>query len=168
MNEQREQGQGYEVARRHRPGFVRFGLIALVAILLLGFGGMAIQQSAWSQGYVAGLAAGGSGGDALSQYVLYNSRPSGPPAGLIFLLILGLGAFALFSAGKRMRMRHMRMVGAAEGEGWRPPWGDGPPPWTKHWGPPCGETESRSRPQTSEADATEIQSASAADDETAA
>jgi len=165
MNEQQEQGQRYDLARRHKPGFMRFGLIALIAVLLLGFGGRAIQQSAWSDGYVAGLAAGGAGGDALSQYVLYNSRPGGPSAGLIFLLFLGLGALLLFSAGRRMRMRHMRMAGAAEGEGWRPPWGEGPPPWAAHWGPPCGEAEARPRPSTSETGDAGIEPTGAASDE---
>jgi hypothetical protein len=164
MNEHQEQGQRYEVTRHRKPGFLRFGLIALVAILILGFGGNAIQQSAWSQGYVAGLAAGGAGGDALSQYVLYNSRPSGPPSGLIFLLFLGLGGFLLFSAGKRMRTRHMRMAGGPEGEGWRPPWGGGPPPWAKHWGPPYGDAEAQPRPPTPEAEDTGIQPTAGADD----
>ena len=146
MNEQQEQGQRYDLARHRQPGFMRFGLIALITILILGFGGSAIQQSAWSQGYVAGLAAGGGGGDALSQYVLYNSRPGGPSSGFGILLILGLGIFLLFSAGKFMRMRAWRMAGGTEGGKGRAPWHGGPPPWAAHWRQPCGEAEARPQP----------------------
>ena len=55
---------------------VRFGLAALVIVLLLGAGAASLQQSAWSQGYMMGLIAGNDEGDALSQYVLYNSGRS--------------------------------------------------------------------------------------------
>jgi len=157
--------QEYGVSRHRERGLMRVGVIALIAVVLLGFGGMAIQQSAWSQGYVAGLVAGGDGGDALAQYVLYNSRSAGRLPGFGIFLILGMGFFFLLSAGKFMRMRAWRMAGGPEGGEGQRPWRGGPPPWAAHWQRHCGESQAQPRTPEPEAGAVPAETSGVTNDE---
>jgi hypothetical protein len=113
---------------------IRFGVAALVLVLILVAGAGAIQQSAWSQGYMMGLVAGGGEGDALSQYVLYNSGRGlgiGHVIGGFFkvgLIFIGLILLAKFVFGMGY-IRRWHMAGGPGGEhhhGWHhhgPPWG---------------------------------------------
>lgn len=116
---------------------LRFGSAALVIVLLLGAGAASLQQSAWSEGYMMGLIAGNDGGDASSQYVLYNSgrSPSLPGAiGGFFkigLLIFGLLFIAKFFFGMG-HIRRWQMAGGPEGsesDQWQPGFRRHGPPW---------------------------------------
>lgn len=111
---------------------MRFGIAALVVVLLLVAGAGAVQQSAWSQGYMMGLIAGGGEGDALSQYVLYNSGRGSSLGGIVggffrfALFFFGLMLAAKFFFGMAFR-RRWQMAGGPEGDwkGWQhhgPPW----------------------------------------------
>ena len=126
---------------------VRFGLAALVIVLLLGAGAASLQQSAWSEGYMMGLIAGNDGGDALSQYVLYNSGRS-PSAGgaiggffKIGLLIFGLLFIGKFFFGMAY-MRRWQMAGGPDG----PEGGEWQPGFRRH-GPPWGCRQGESKPE---------------------
>ena len=115
---------------------VRFGIAALVIVLLLGVGAASIQQSAWSEGYMMGLIAGNGEGDALSQYVLYNSGRSPSMAGAIGglfkvgLLLFGLLFVAKFFFGMA-HMRRWQMAGGPDGGGWQPGFRRHGPPWCR-------------------------------------
>lgn len=134
-----EQGGRYDMGPRGERSLMRAGVIVLIAILLLGFGAMSIQQTAWTQGYLTGLVAGGAGGDGIAHYALYNSRGGFPGLGLFWLL--GLGFLFFMIAGKFMRMRAWHMAGGPQNEAWREQWRQCGPAWQRP------HEESRSRPE---------------------
>lgn len=115
---------------------VRFGIAALVIVLLLGVGAASIQQSAWSEGYMMGLIAGNGEGDALSQYVLFNSGRSlsmtGAIGGLfkVGLLLFGLLFVARFFFGMA-HMRRWQMAGGPDGGEWQPGFRRHGSPWCR-------------------------------------
>ena len=147
MSERQESGGFRRLGRGEEQRLMRVGVIALIVILLLGFGSSALQQSAWSQGYMMGLMAGGDG-DALAQYVLYNSRTGGGFPGFGFLWLLAIGAFLFVVAGKFMRMLAWRAAGGSEDMAWSPRWHQAGPPWRR----PCPGTEGQSpSPETERA-----------------
>ncbi len=123
---------------------VRFGIAALVIVLLLGVGAASIQQSAWSEGYMMGLIAGNGQGDALSQYVLYNSGRSPSLAGAIGglfkvgLLLFGLLFVARFFFGMA-HIRRWQMAGAPDGQEWQPGFRRHGPPWCRSQDESAGE-----------------------------
>ena len=107
--------------------FVGIAVALLVAALILGavFSGIR-AEAAWSQGYAMGLMAGNGGGDALTQYLLYNGGALGRhghgPGGFFAVLLLIFGFVAVAKIG---RMWMWRMHG-------------GPDHWHRH-GPHHGE-----------------------------
>lgn len=142
MSEQQGSGEHNRLGSHGEHRLMRIGIIALVVVVLLGFGSMAIQQSAWSQGYLTGLVAGGGDGDTLAQYVLYSNRGVGHSTGFGFVWLLALGLFLFFAIGKFMRMRAWQMTGGAASGDWPQHGRHGGPPWRR----PCPEPESQ--PQT--------------------
>ena len=135
---------------------IRMGLAALVVVVLVGFGISGLQQSAWSQGYMLGLAAGGGEGDALSHYLLVSAGRHGPIAGgFATLFHFGFLLFGLFFVAKMLRMISWRMAGGPEG------WArhsrhhkgcHGMSPW--HREEEHDDSEAESKPVTSEQSAT--------------
>ena len=123
---------------------IRFGIAALVIVMLLGAGAASMQQSAWSEGYMMGLIAGNGEGDALSQYVLYNSGRSPSLAGGIGaffkfgLLLFGLAFAAKFFFGMA-HMRRWQMAGGPEGSEWQPGFRRHGPPWCRSQEETAGE-----------------------------
>ncbi len=120
---------------------VRFAVIALVAIVLLGTGISSLQHSAWSEGYMMGLIAGGSDGDALSQYVLYNNgRPAAIGGGVGAIFRFGFVLFGLLFIAKMFRMWAWHKDAN----------GDHSHPGRRHGGPWCREDWYGSKPQGEE------------------
>ncbi len=116
----------------HPSKLIRIGIAALLALLLVGAVTTNVRQAAWSQGYALGLIAGSDGGDALSQYLLYNNGApgwgaqgrGGPPAAFF---VIGLLIFSFFAV---TRLARMGMMGRMAGEPWGASASRRPgPPW---------------------------------------
>lgn len=108
--------------------FIGVAVLLLVGALIMGAAFSGIRaEAAWSQGYAMGLMAGGDGGDALTQYLLYNGgalgRSGHGPGGFFGVLLLIFGFIAVAKIG---RMWMWRMHGGPEA--WRHGWHhhDGP------------------------------------------
>ncbi len=111
-----------------RGRIVWIGIAALVIIGLLMAGGQALQQNAWTQGYLIGrlTATSADGAAAAAPLVPYGygyGYPSrGPGFGGFLFLLLGAGAIFFFFS-RAARWRAWAMQAAATGEGFQgPPW----------------------------------------------
>ena len=109
-----------------RGRIVWIGIAALVIIGLLMAGGQALQQNAWTQGYLIGrLTATSADGAAAAAPLMpygYGYPSRGPGFGGFLFLLLGAGAIFFFFT-RAARWRAWAMQAEAAGEGFQgPPW----------------------------------------------
>ena len=121
-------------------------LAALIVLGLIFMAGSSVQRSAWTEGYLTGLAASGQDG-AIVPYAL--AQPRSPSILGGFALAFGLGLLLLVlvvpmvAAGKFLGLWAWRGAGRPGGEDWIPS-------WQRHRGAMCdwfGPWQSEAKPE---------------------